>query len=156
MIYLQDTVAVGIIQFGRQFYCQSLVPRSTFCIHFQGVSMSAGKIIAYIAAALFIGLGALFILGAFASEPHPGYILPGIILVAIGFGLIIVASRKKPGEQEVRYEIDLSGDVNLDTLSCKSCGGQLSSDNISMVAGAPVVSCPFCDTSYQLTEEPKW
>ncbi|HDN05065.1 MAG TPA: hypothetical protein ENF27_03925 [Chloroflexi bacterium] len=118
--------------------------------------MSAGKIIAYIAAALFIGLGALFILGAFASEPHPGYILPGIILVAIGFGLIIVASRKKPGEQEVRYEIDLSGDVNLDTLSCKSCGGQLSSDNISMVAGAPVVSCPFCDTSYQLTEEPKW
>ena len=77
-------------------------------------------------------------------------------MVVIGFGLIIVASRKKPGEQEVKYEIDLSGDVNLDTLSCKSCGGQLSADHISMVAGAPVVSCPFCETSYQLTEEPKW
>ena len=46
--------------------------------------------------------------------------------------------------------------MNLDTLTCKSCGGQLTSDNISMVAGAPVVSCPFCGTSYQLTEEPKW
>ena len=118
--------------------------------------MSAGKIIAYISAALFIGLGALFILSAFGSTPQPQNILTGIILVIIGFGLIFVASRKKPGEQEVKLEIDLSGDVNLDTLSCKSCGGQLSSDNISMVAGAPVVSCPFCETSYQLTEEPKW
>lgn len=118
--------------------------------------MSAGKIIAYISAALFIGLGALFILSAFGSTPQPQNILTGIILVVIGFGLIILASRKKPGEQEIKYEIDLSGDVNLDTLSCKSCGGQLSSENISMIAGAPVVSCPFCETSYQLTEEPKW
>lgn len=118
--------------------------------------MSAGKIIAYIAAALFIGLGALFILSAFGSTPQPQNIITGIILVGIGFGLIIVASRKKPGEQEVKLEIDLSGDVNLDTLSCKSCGGQLSSEHIAMIAGAPVVSCPFCSTTYQLTEEPKW
>jgi hypothetical protein len=118
--------------------------------------MSAGKIIAYIAAALFIGLGALFILSAFGTTPQPENILTGIILVGIGFGLILIASRKKPGEEEVRLEIDLSGDVNLDTLACESCGGQLSSEHISMVAGAPVVSCPFCGTSYQLTEEPKW
>lgn len=118
--------------------------------------MSAGKIIAYIAAALFIGLGALFILSAFSTPSKPQNILTGIILVVIGFGLIIIGSRKKPGEQEVRLEIDLSGDVNLDSLTCQSCGGQLSSNNITMVAGAPVVSCPFCETSYQLTEEPKW
>jgi uncharacterized Zn-finger protein len=29
-------------------------------------------------------------------------------------------------------------------------------DNIQMVAGAPVVNCPYCHTTYQLTEEPKW
>jgi len=118
--------------------------------------MSGGKIIAYIAAALFIGLGALFILSAFGNTSRPANILPGIIMVVIGFGLILIASRKKPGEQEVKLEIDLSGDVNLDTLTCKSCGGQLSPEHVSMVAGAPVVSCPFCGTTYQLTEEPKW
>jgi hypothetical protein len=122
-----------------------------------GVSMSAGKIIAYIAAAIFIGLGGLYILSAFGSVPQPENIIVGIIMVGIGFGLIFIAGRKKPGEkEEVKLQIDLSGDVNLDTLSCRSCGGQLSADNISMVAGAPVVSCPFCGTSYQLTEEPKW
>jgi hypothetical protein len=118
--------------------------------------MSAGKIIAYISAALFIGLGALFILSAFSSESQPQNIITGLILVGIGFVLIFFAGRKKPGEQEVKLEIDLSGDVNLDTLLCDSCGGQLSPEHVSMVAGAPVVSCPFCGTSYQLTEEPKW
>jgi hypothetical protein len=118
--------------------------------------MPAGKIIAYIAAAIFIGLGGLYILSAFGSVPQPENIIVGIIMVGIGFGLIFVAGRKKPGQEEVNLQIDLSGDVNLDTLSCKSCGGQLSSDHVTMVAGAPMVSCPFCGTSYQLTEEPKW
>jgi len=27
---------------------------------------------------------------------------------------------------------------------------------VEVVAGAPVVTCPYCHTTYQLTEEPKW
>jgi len=41
-------------------------------------------------------------------------------------------------------------------MKCKSCGGSLTMDNIKLVAGAPVVNCPYCNTTYQLTEEPKW
>jgi hypothetical protein len=41
-------------------------------------------------------------------------------------------------------------------MNCKHCGGALSTDNIKMVAGAPVVSCPYCNSTYQLSEEPKW
>jgi len=52
--------------------------------------------------------------------------------------------------------VDLPGDVNMDSLKCKSCGGTLTAENITMVAGAPMVTCPFCHTAYQLTEEPKW
>jgi uncharacterized Zn-finger protein len=44
----------------------------------------------------------------------------------------------------------------MDTLKCRSCGGALKPENITMVAGAPVVTCPYCGTTYQLTEEPKW
>ncbi len=118
--------------------------------------MSAGKIIGYIFAAITILFGVLFIYSAFGPQEQPGNILIGIISVAIGFGLIWYLGRVEPGEQEVKLQIDLSGDVNLETLTCQSCGGQLSPDHISMVAGAPVVACPFCNTSYQLTEEPKW
>ena len=118
------------------------------------------KIIAYIAAAILIFFGVLFIWGAFSPNGSPGWIVIGLISVGIGFGLIWFAGRKKPGtgtgDQNVTLKIDLPGNVNLETLKCKSCGGTLTMDNIQMVAGAPVVNCPYCKTTYQLTEEPKW
>ncbi|MEN8172472.1 MAG: hypothetical protein ABFS03_06280 [Chloroflexota bacterium] len=123
--------------------------------------MSAGKIISYIAAAIFIIFGALFILAAFSPDGSVGYIFTGLILVLIGFGLIWFAGRRlsaASGNQDgdVTLNIDLPGDINLDTMKCQSCGGVLTANDISMAAGAPVVTCPFCETNYQITEEPKW
>ena len=123
--------------------------------------MTAGKIIAYIGAAILIFFGVLFIWGAFSPEGSTGWIPVGIISVAIGLILIWFAGRKNAESAEgssdnVTYQVDLSGDVNLETIKCKSCGGSLTTDNIKMVAGAPVVTCPYCNTTYQLTEEPKW
>jgi Na+/melibiose symporter-like transporter len=120
--------------------------------------MNAGKTIAYIIAAILIFFGVLFIWATFSPEGNIGWLIIGIISVAIGLVLIFLAGRKKPGveKQDVTVKIDLSGDVNLDSLKCKSCGGTLTSENIKMVAGAPFVTCPYCNTTYQLTEEPKW
>jgi len=123
--------------------------------------MSAGKIIAYIFAAILIFFGVLFIWATFSPDGQVGWLLVGVISVGIGFGLIWFAGRMKPstapGKGEgVTLNIDLPGDVSLDTLKCQSCGGSITADNIQMLAGAPTVSCPFCNTTYQLTEEPKW
>jgi hypothetical protein len=123
--------------------------------------MSAGKIIAYLAAALFLFFGVLFLWAAFApgvAGHAAGYIIIGLVQVGIAFGLIWFASRRKPGAEttELVQKIELSGDINLESLTCRNCGGALTAENIKMVAGAPVVSCPYCNTSYQLTEEPKW
>ena len=120
--------------------------------------MSAGKIIAYIGAAILIIFGVLFILAAFGQVFNPGYFLVGLILLAIGFILIWFASRQKPAAQadNVTVKIDLPGNVKLDSLKCRNCGGTLSSENIKLVEGAPWVTCPYCGSVYQLTEEPKW
>jgi len=119
--------------------------------------MSAGKIIGYISSAIAIFFGVIFIYGAFSPDGQPVWLIIGAISVLVGFGIIwFIARKQATGDEEVKVQIDLSGDVNLDTLTCESCGGQLSPEHISMVAGAPVVACPFCGTSYQLTEEPKW
>lgn len=121
--------------------------------------MSAGKIIAYIFAAILIFFGVLFIWSAFSAEGGGGgSIVIGVISAVIGFGLIWFAGRRPataPGTN-VTLNIDLPGNVQMDSLKCKSCGGVLAAENIKMVAGAPVVTCPFCGSSYQLTEEPKW
>ena len=120
--------------------------------------MSGIKIIAYIGAAILIFFGVLFVWGAFGTNPHPEWICVGIISVGIGFGLIWFASHRKPtnGGDNVTIQVDLPANVAMDTLKCQSCGGTLKPDDIKMVAGAPVVTCPYCDTTYQLTEEPKW
>jgi len=122
--------------------------------------MSAGRVIAYIVSAILILFGVLFILGAGGTGGGGwGWVGTGLILVLIAFVLIWFASRKKAtavGDQALTLNIELPGNVSLDTLKCKSCGGALTSKNINMVAGAPVVTCPYCDTTYQLTEEPKW
>ncbi|MDY6846953.1 MAG: hypothetical protein SVP52_07445 [Chloroflexota bacterium] len=122
--------------------------------------MRAGRIIAFVAAAIFIIFAFLFILGAFSAEGSPSWIIVGIIGLVIGFVLIFVGTKLSPpqkaGDQVVNMNIDLPGEVGMDTIKCKSCGAPLSSDDIKMVAGAPVVECPNCGTTYQLTEEPKW
>lgn len=122
--------------------------------------MTAIKIIAYVAAAILIFFGVIFIWGAFSPQGSTGWILIGLISVGIGFGLIWFGSRQKPatqaGEQNVTLNIDLPANVNLDSLKCKSCGGALTTKDIKMVAGAPVVTCPYCNSTYQLSEDPKW
>lgn len=119
--------------------------------------MSAGKLIGYIFAAIAIIFGVIFIWGAFGSEGQPPWIIGGTISVLIGFGTIwFVGKKLTPGDEEVKIQIDLTGDIELDTLTCKSCGGHLSSEHTSLHEGALVVDCPFCGTNYQITEKPKW
>lgn len=121
--------------------------------------MSAGKTIAYIASGILIFFGILFVWGAFSPEGTPSWIIIGLISMIGGFALIWFIGKRAKREAEklqIIQKIELSGDINLEALTCRQCGGVLSSDNIKMVAGAPVVTCPYCNASYQLTEEPKW
>ena len=120
--------------------------------------MRAGRAIATIAAAILIFFGILFIWGAFSESGNPGWILTGIIGISAGLGLIWLTRRGEEGKStvEIIQKIELSGDIELDSLQCEFCGGPLSSDDISMIAGAPLVQCPYCASSYQITEKPKW
>ena len=116
------------------------------------------KTIAYIGAAILIFFGVMFIWGSFGSNPQPAWICVGGVSVLIGFGLIWFAQRKAKveGEQNISVNIDLPGELKLETMQCQACGGAITSKNIEMQAGAPMVVCPYCDTTYQLNEEPKW
>ena len=113
-----------------------------------------------------VGYGALALIGSTnPATGNPGWVAQGmgfsifgIILLAGGGALIWLAMRGQKTEvvQQVTMKVDLPGDTKVEQMKCKSCGGSLTTDNIKMVNGAPVVNCPYCNTTYQLTEEPKW
>lgn len=118
------------------------------------------KFIGKIVSIILIFFGVLFIWGAFSPNGSTGWIIVGIITVGIGLA-IGYFSFKKPAvasdsTQNVTVNIDLPANVKMDGMKCNSCGGALAPENITLVAGAPVVTCPYCNTTYQLTEEPKW
>jgi len=115
------------------------------------------KTIANIVAAILIFFGVLFIWGAFSEQGGTGYLITGIVTVGLGFGLLWYGRKLvPPGEQKVTYNVDLTGDVKLESFQCKQCGGALSSKNVSMVGGALTVTCPYCGAVYQIEEAPKW
>ncbi len=122
--------------------------------------MSAGKIIGYIIAAILVFFGVLFVWAAFSPDGEPGWIIIGIISVAVGLGIIALIKFREPkpaqAPQEIIQKIDLSGNIEMETLKCEKCGGELKKDSITVKEGAIFISCPYCGSTYQMVEEPKW
>jgi hypothetical protein len=123
--------------------------------------MQALKIIGYILAGFAIVFGFLFLLGAFSPSGSSGWLITGSLLTGFGLAIIWLVSRTSgasPGTNQVNttLKIDLPADFEIERFKCQDCGAQLSMDNVKMVAGAPMVNCPYCGAAYQLSENPKW
>ncbi|MEX2161075.1 MAG: hypothetical protein WD751_04090 [Anaerolineales bacterium] len=116
------------------------------------------KLVGNIVAAILLFFGVLFIWGAFSPQTASpiGNLATGAISAAIGLGIAWYVNRKPPEEQKITYDVELSGDVNLENFQCKQCGGALSSKNVRLVGGALNVECPYCGAIYQVEEKPKW
>ena len=125
--------------------------------------MYIGAVILLLLAASGICVGGFILLGAAGGAQgvtgigSGGMVLGAIALVG-GIVMIVFAARKTKQEtaQNVTFKVDLPGDTKIEQMKCRSCGGSLTADNIKMVNGAPMVTCPYCNSVYQLTEEPKW
>ena len=112
------------------------------------------KLVAYPLAALLAVYGLISIVG---WQGVPLRIVVGVVLLAAAGALIWLALQKpKPSVTTVVQKIDLSGDVNLQDLTCRACGGTLGKDSVAVKAGAVFVNCQYCGAAYQIEEEPKW
>lgn len=112
-----------------------------------------------------VGYGVLNVIGSTSAQGSSdwlgfgiGFGFVGVLFLAGGAGLVYLAMRGQKTEvvQQVTMQVDLPGDTQIEELKCRSCGGVLSANDIKLVNGAPMVNCPYCNTVYQLTEEPKW
>jgi hypothetical protein len=125
--------------------------------------MYVGAVILLLLAAAGICLGGFILLAAAGGTQGVtgiggvGVVL-GVIALVAGIVMIVFAARKTKSDtaQNVTLKVDLPGETKIEEMKCKSCGGTLTADNIKLVNGAPMVTCPYCNSVYQLTEEPKW
>ncbi len=112
-----------------------------------------------------VGYGVLSVIGSTSPQGDTswmnfgiGFACAGVVFFGGGAGLVYLAMRGQKTEvvQQVTMQVDLPGDTQIEELKCRSCGGNLTAKDITLVNGAPMVNCPFCGTTYQLTEDPKW
>lgn len=121
----------------------------------------AGRIIGYVAAGVLILFGVLYLWSIPAAAPSQVVSRLIVSIISLGIGVVIIwvirTRGPRPLQQIVQQvELDMPGDVSLDQLKCQSCGAELSKDSVTLAEGAVIISCPYCGSSYQITEEPKW
>ena len=117
------------------------------------------KIVGMILSIIAYIFGFLFIWGAFGEPFDSGSLMIGLIMIAVASVIMIIVTRKskaEKAEKNVTYNVDLGGNISTTKLVCNKCGAPLGKDDITLVAGAPTVTCPYCGVTYQITEEPKW
>jgi hypothetical protein len=114
------------------------------------------KIVLTIIAALLFLLGLVFLVAG-AAPLMPGRLVVGGVLV-LGAAALVIAARVRPAEKVVKVtqQVEVSGDVSLEALRCRSCGADLKPKDMATKDGAIVVTCPYCSASYQVEEAPRW
>ena len=124
-----------------------------------------GAVILFILSFCSLAWGGILVLGSTSTSGQADwstlgfvFLCVGALMVIGGVALIVTAVRKQRQEspQNVVMKIDLPGDTKIDQMKCQSCGAPITSNDVKMRAGAPVVTCPYCQATYNLTEEPKW
>ncbi len=118
--------------------------------------MNAMKILLLVLGIFLLLLGLTFLIASTDNNFLPR-LIAGVCMILTGAFLV----RKSIHEQKDRTvfitrDLELTGDVGLEDLTCDKCGAGLSSENVSVKAGAVFVACPYCRTEYQIEEKPKW
>jgi uncharacterized Zn-finger protein len=77
-------------------------------------------------------------------------------LFVIGVAIIvgIYYTTRKPKTFIQRLEV--SGQMKAASIKCPNCGASVDANQIKIVSGVPYATCPYCGTTFEVTEEPKW
>jgi DNA-directed RNA polymerase subunit RPC12/RpoP len=75
-----------------------------------------------------------------------------IIAIAIVFGIYYTTRKPKT----VIQRLEVSGQMKAAPIKCPNCGASVDANQIKIVSGVPYATCPYCGTTFEVTEEPKW
>lgn len=118
------------------------------------------QIIGGVAALVVFFFAVIFAIASSYAELTPAVaqsrVITSIILFIIG--LTIIASTyyitRKP--KTVIQRLEVSGPMAAATIKCPNCGGSINASEIKINQGVPYAKCPYCGTTFEVTEEPKW
>ena len=93
------------------------------------------------------------IIFAWASVYAPSRLIVAALLFVVGFGIAYYITRKP---KTVSQQLELSGRMSAVALKCPNCSASVNTDRIKIVSGVPYATCPYCEQTFEVVEEPKW
>jgi predicted Zn finger-like uncharacterized protein len=122
--------------------------------------MKAIAILGAIAAGVLFFFAVIFALASsyqgLTAQTAQTRLITSAFLFIIGVALIvgIYFVTRKPNTVIQRLEV--SGQMQGAAIKCPNCSASIDANQIKIVAGVPYVKCPYCGTTFEVTEEPKW
>jgi predicted Zn finger-like uncharacterized protein len=117
-------------------------------------------IIGGIAAAVVFFFAIIFALASsyvgLPAQAAQARVLTSAILFIIGLAIVagIYYVTRKP--KTIIQQLEISGQMKAAQIKCPNCGGGIDANQIKIVSGVPYVKCPYCGTTFEVAEEPKW
>jgi DNA-directed RNA polymerase subunit RPC12/RpoP len=108
-----------------------------------------------VAVAVVFFFAVIFALAASVQATLTRLVTSGILFV-IGIAIIIgiYYATRKP--KTVIQRLEVSGQMKAVPIKCPNCSASTDANSIKIVSGVPYATCPYCGTTFEVTEEPKW
>ena len=105
-----------------------------------------------IAVAVLFFFALVFALAASVQETLTRLTVSGLLFV-IGIAIAYYITRKP---KTIIQRLEVSGQMKAASIKCPNCGASVEVNQIKIVSGVPYATCPYCGTTFEVTEEPKW
>ena len=105
-----------------------------------------------IAVAVLFFFALLFALAASVQETLTRLAVSGLLFV-IGIAIAYNITRKP---KTIIQRLEVSGQMKAASIKCPNCGASIDVNQIKIVSGVPYGTCPYCGTTIEVIEEPKW
>jgi predicted Zn finger-like uncharacterized protein len=113
--------------------------------------MMLKTLIGYVVSALFLSFAVLY---AIASGVRAHLIWISVLLFLAGFGMLYFTWKKQP--TQIVQKLEVPGSIKVQTIKCPNCSASIDMNQIKIVNGVPLLKCPYCGHTSEITEEPKW
>lgn len=109
------------------------------------------KILVYLASAVLIFLGVVYII---SMNLGITYLFTGLVFLGLAGLLLILSREKRP--MEIKQTLTVTGPIKAKEVRCPNCSAIVDPTKAEVFDGKPYVICRYCGNKFELTEEPTW
>jgi predicted Zn finger-like uncharacterized protein len=117
--------------------------------------VKAITILGAIAVAVLFFFAIVFALAASIQATATRLITSGLLFI-IGLAIVVGIYYVTRKSKTVIQRLEVSGQMKATSIKCPNCSASIDANQIKIVSGVPYVKCPYCGTTFEVTEEPKW